>query len=116
MTTLFRLRRGSGTRASGFSLIELVVSIALLAVLLLILEKMTDSVMRSWRDGQARTDGFQSARTALEVMSRELAPAVVDTRMQFVVAPGTLLKKKGAPDVAPETPVMLWMSPMGEAG
>ncbi len=99
-----RRRNRPGSVTSGFSLIELMVSVALLAVLLLILEKVTDSVMRAWREGQARTDGFQSARTALEVMSRELSPAVVDTRLQFVVAPGTLLKAKGAPDVAPEAP------------
>lgn len=88
----------------------------LLGFLLLMLISVTDTASRAWRDGQSRAETFQSGRTALELLARELAPAVVDTRLQFVVGPGRLLADGGAAKVAPESPAILWMSPLGEAG
>jgi prepilin-type N-terminal cleavage/methylation domain-containing protein len=111
---IFRWRLRPPTRA--FTLVELLVSIALLSFLLLILASVTDSATRAWRDSQNHTDTLQSARTSLEILARELGPAVVDTRMQFVVAPGDILTKVGAQHVAPESPVLLWMAPLGEQG
>lgn len=89
---------------------------ALLTFLLLVLAGVTDAAGRAWRGGQSRTESFQSARTSLEIMARELTPAVVDTRMQFVVAPASVLAAAKATNVAPEAPVLLWMAPLGEDG
>ena len=100
----------------GFTLIEVLVSVSLIAYLMVILFSATDAASHAWRDGQARTDAFQSGRTTLEIMSRELTPAVVDTRMQFVVAPGSVLTKAGAPNVEANAPALLWMAPLGEDG
>jgi type II secretory pathway component PulJ len=105
--------RGKGP---AFTLVELLVSVALLAFLLLILSTVTDSARGAWSEGKKRTETFQSARTALELMARELTPAVVDTRMQFVVAPGEILKRVGARHVAADAPALLWMAPLGEDG
>jgi len=107
---------GRGHRASSaaFTLVELLVSISLLTFIMLILAGVTDAASRAWSGGKSRTETFQSARTALEIMARELSPAVVDTRMQFVVAPASLLTDAGAQNVAPNTPAMLWMAPLGE--
>ncbi|MEI9898638.1 MAG: prepilin-type N-terminal cleavage/methylation domain-containing protein [Chthoniobacter sp.] len=108
---------GARRRAvAAFTLVELLVSVALLTFLMLILVSITDSAGRAWREGQNRTEAFQSARTALEIVTRELTPAVVDTRMQFVVAPGTILTDAGATNVAPNSPAMLWMAPLGTDG
>ena len=100
----------------GFTLVEVLVSVSLLAYLLTILFSVSDVASRAWRDGQSRTDAFQSGRTTLEIMARELTPAVVDARMQFVVAPGSVLSKAGATNVAESAPAMLWMAPVGEDG
>lgn len=100
----------------GFSLIELLLSISLLAILLIVLTSFTDAAHRAWRDGQNRTETFQSARTTLELMAREITPAVVDTRTQFVIAPGALLSASGARNVAPESPTVLWLAPLGPKG
>jgi hypothetical protein len=89
---------------------------ALLSFLMLMLISMTDSAGRVWRDGRNRTESFQSARTALEILAREMTPAVVDTRMQFIVAPGTILTKAKAPNVVEESPTILWMAPLGDEG
>lgn len=115
-------RRDVSPRA-GLTLTELLVSMGLLTFLMLLLSSATESASRAWRDGQARTDTFQSARTALELMSRELSSAVVDTRMQFVIGPSTVIStvvkkdnRELAEKIAPEAPVILWMAPLGEDG
>jgi type II secretory pathway pseudopilin PulG len=101
---------------AAFTLVELLVSMALLTFIMLILAGVTESAGRAWREGQSRTETFQSARTALEIVSREITPAVVDTRMQFVLAPGDLLSRAGAKNVAPNSSALLWMAPLGEEG
>jgi prepilin-type N-terminal cleavage/methylation domain-containing protein len=107
---------GSRVLSAGFTLVELLVSLALLTFLMLVLGSVTESASRAWRDGQNRTETFQSARTSLEIVARELSPAVVDTRMQFVLAPSTILSAAGAKNVAPQSPALLWMAPLGENG
>ena len=102
--------------AGAFTLIELLLSMALLSILLIVLTSFTDAAHRVWRDSQTRTETFQSARTTLELLSREITPAVVDTRTQFVIAPGSLLSTVGARNVAPNSPTVLWMAPLGPNG
>lgn len=106
----------SARRFGAFTLVELMVSIALLSFLLLVLSGVTESARAAWTNGKRRVETFQNARAALEVMAREITPAVVDTRMQFVMAPGELLARAGALNVAEEAPALLWMAPLGENG
>src|SRR5690606_97383 len=82
----------------------------------IVLTSFTDAAHRAWRQGQNHTEAFQSARTSLEIMARELNPAVVDTRLQFVIGPPSILSSVGVTNIAPNTPVMLWMSPLGSKG
>lgn len=103
-------------RRSAFTLVELLASMGVLSFLMLILVSVTDSATRAWRGSQSRSDVFQSARTSLELVSRELTPAVVDTRMQFVVGPGSILADAGAKNVVQKAPVALWMAPLGDDG
>ena len=117
------MRFTASRRLAGLTLTELLVSMGLLTFLMLLLSSATESASRAWRDGQTRTDTYQSARTALDLMTRELGSAVVDTRMQFVIGPSTVLStivRKTNTDLAekfaPETPFILWMAPLGEDG
>lgn len=100
----------------AFTLVEMLVAVSLVTYLMIILFSATDAASRAWRDGQARTDAYQNGRTTLEIMAREITPAVVDTRMQFVVAPGKIIANAGAPLVDPKAPALLWMAPLGEDG
>ena len=61
--------------ARAFTLLELLVSVALLAFLMLMLAQITDSTSRAWQQGASRTETFQSARASLELLARELTPA-----------------------------------------
>jgi len=99
----------------------------LLGFLLVMMISVTESASRAWRDGRSRTENFQSARTALEIMTRELTPAVVDTNIQFVIAPPEVIttrippssnpnEKNEANFIALNAPVLLWLAPLGETG
>jgi hypothetical protein len=103
---------------SAFTLVELTVAMALLAFLMIILANMTDSASRAWCQGQSRAVTFQTARASLDLLARELAPAVVDTRMQFVVAPASILAPSliSPENIAADSPVLLWMAPRGNEG
>ena len=107
--------RGAGSR-SAFSVVEFLVAFTIFAVLMTLLLGAVAPVTKAWMDSKRRVESHQRARGALELLTRELTPAVVDTRMQLVVVPGSLLTDAGAPHVAPESPALLWMAPLGTGG
>jgi hypothetical protein len=94
----------------------MLVSVALLSFLMLMLVQITESTARAWQQGESRAETFQSARASLELLGRELTPSVVDTRTQFVIAPASILTAAGATNVAPNSPTILWMAPLGTDG
>ncbi len=59
---------------------------------------------------------YQNARSVLEIIAREAAPAIVDTRSQFALAPADILTAVGATNVAPQSSVLLWIAPLGQGG
>ncbi len=89
-------------------------SIVVLAMLIAFLGASVGPVLRMWNYGERRSQTYLSARSSLELVARELTPAVVDTRMQFVVMPGEELEEVGAKHIAPNSYAMLWMAPLGE--
>ena len=89
---------------------------AITTVVMVLLFGALEVVSSAWIDGERRIDTHQRARGALELVARELTPAVVDTRMQFVMLPSYLLADVGATHVVPNSPAMLWMAPIGTNG
>ena len=68
----------SGRRAAGFSLIEVLVVITLLAIIVLSLMEVFNSTQRAFRAGVTQTDVLESSRAAVELISSDLrgmAPA-----------------------------------------
>jgi prepilin-type N-terminal cleavage/methylation domain-containing protein len=100
----------------GFSVIELLVAFTVLSILMAILLAAVPSVTSTWIESERRIETYQRARGALELLTRELTPAVVDTRMQFIVLPGEELLDVGAQNVASLSPALFWMAPLGEGG
>jgi prepilin-type N-terminal cleavage/methylation domain-containing protein len=69
---------------NGFTLIELMASIAILGVMSFLLFAAFDQTSKAWLQGESRVETYSSARAALDYMSRELAQAVVSTNyLQF---------------------------------
>ena len=101
---------------AAFTILELMVSLVVFAAILVVFSTLTSGIVGMWTEGESRIETHQNARGALEIMTRELTPAVVDTRMQFAVISSSELARRGARHLVPGSPVMLWMAPLGELG
>ena len=68
--------RGKRRRASGFTMIELLVAMAVLALLVVLLMGIVESGTKLWRQSESRVDSYREARAALGIMSRDLGNAL----------------------------------------
>ena len=73
---------------AGFTLLELLVSSAILIVIIVLLVGMADGASRLWRDGERRREAVREARAGLEMITEDLHSAVITTN------PSTLLIKE----------------------
>lgn len=89
---------------------------SVLSVLLALLLAAVSSVSNLWIEGGRALQTRERARSSLELATRELAAAVVDPRMAFVVAPGSVLTSCGAAAVPPDSHAVLAMAPVGKGG
>ncbi len=91
-------------------------AIAVLSILLVLLFGSLASVSSLYIRSEEKVLSLEAGRANLELITRELTPAVVDTRIQFVILPGEHLAPSGAQEIAPHSPAILWMAPLGGAG
>ncbi|MGH8047169.1 MAG: PulJ/GspJ family protein [Chthoniobacterales bacterium] len=66
-------------RRSAFTLIELMVSMAILCVLIVILMSMVDGATKLWRMSENRVDSYREARAAINTISADLGGLLVST-------------------------------------
>ena len=67
----------------GFTLVELLLSVALIALLVVILAAMTNATAFSWRYTSAKIEQFRGAETAFETISRRLSQATLNTSWDY---------------------------------
>lgn len=67
----------------AFTMIELLVAMAVLAVLVVMLLGLVDSTSKLWRANESRVDAYREARAALSVMARDLGSASAGKKMDF---------------------------------
>lgn len=97
-----RLRRASGAQpagtrcAAGFSMLEVLVAMAVLSVLVVVLASVLDLASSNWIDGSSRTERRKGGRAVTAFMQKELAAAMLPIdrfaskttpNLQFVVNP-----------------------------
>jgi type II secretory pathway pseudopilin PulG len=68
----------------AFTLLEMLVSMVVLAVLVIAMMALVESATKLWRHNEGRTDACREARAALVVMARDLRNAVASTNANFV--------------------------------
>lgn len=68
---------------AGFSLVEILVSLAVLAILLLINVQVIDQVQSTWAASNARVSQFREARTAFDILVRNLSQATLNTYVDY---------------------------------
>ena len=66
-------------RLRGFSLPELLVSIAILSLLMLFTFQMMEQTQRTWLLAKENTSSYKEARSAFEVITRRLSQATLNT-------------------------------------
>lgn len=74
-----RRQKGPG----GFSLIELMVATAVLAILVVIIFNLTNAASSSLKYSSAKIEAFSSARSAFDVITRTLSAATLNTYYDY---------------------------------
>jgi uncharacterized protein (TIGR02599 family) len=69
--------------AKGFTLVEIMVSLAVLTILLLVSAQVIGQVQRTWSSANARTTQFKESRTAFDIIIRNLSQATLDTFVDY---------------------------------
>lgn len=68
---------------SGFSLIELLVAVAITALLVLLLANVGESAGSAWQRGAAQAETYSTARGSIGILGRELEGTVIDLDIGF---------------------------------
>jgi len=82
MKNHIRLKAAS-RRAHAFSLVEIMVSLAVLTILLLISAQVIGQVQATWSASNARVSQFKEARTAFDILSRNISQATLNTYIDY---------------------------------
>ena len=67
----------------GFTLLELMVSMSVLAVIMALVFQMLGSTQKAWAASKARTSVFREAREAFESMTRTISQATLNTYWDY---------------------------------
>jgi uncharacterized protein (TIGR02599 family) len=67
----------------GFTLVELIVAVGLLAIVLLLLASMTNSTASIWKLTSGKIEEFRSASNAFDSMTRRLSQATLNTYWDY---------------------------------
>lgn len=67
----------------AFTLVELLVSVALLSVLMLVLVSITNATQQTWSYTTSRVEQFREARSAFESMTRRISQATLNTYWDY---------------------------------
>jgi prepilin-type N-terminal cleavage/methylation domain-containing protein len=74
----------------GFTMIELLVAMAVLALLVVMLLGIVESGTKLWRENEGRIDSYREARAALGIISRDLANTIAANSSNNFFINGTL--------------------------
>lgn len=68
---------------SGFTIVELLVSTAILMLLLVILFQLTDRTTATWQYTKSKTEQFREARNAFDTITRRISQATLNTYWDY---------------------------------
>ena len=68
----------------GFTLLELLASMAILALIAAILFAAFDQASRGWQRAENRVETFTQARAALDLMAKDISQAIATTNISFL--------------------------------
>jgi len=103
-------------RPNSFSLVEVLVAIAILSILMVVLLAMTTSLMATWQIGQAKNERRAVGQAVLDRISRDLRQAALPSSrsntnsLEFVINPGTMSTNYELPQA------LFWQAPVATDG
>lgn len=68
---------------TGFSLAEMLVSLAVLSIILVVTFGAVEGMQRSWKVTSSHVEQFREARTAFEIVTRNLGQATLNTYLDY---------------------------------
>ena len=72
----------------AFTLLELLVAMAVMALIMVLIGQMFSAVSKSWKSNTGRAASFAAARAAFEAMSRNLSQATLATYLSYADSDG----------------------------
>lgn len=127
----------------AFTLVEVLVSMVILAMMMLIITSVIGQAQRSWRAASSRITQFREARQAFDTVTRSLRQATINSRRDYFYANGavvpqdpkeppaglkvtaelgikigratTLFQGAGGPDIVPGHGIV-FQAPLGKTG
>lgn len=76
------------TKIRAFSLVEMMVSLAVLALMMIVLAQVTNSTSKLWQGTNDKISAFQNARAAFETMTQTLSQATLNTYFDYYDSSG----------------------------
>ncbi len=71
------------SRSRAFTLVEIMVSLAVLTILLMISAQVIGQVQSTWSASNARVSQFKEARTAFDILTRNISQATLNTYIDY---------------------------------
>ncbi|RME76457.1 MAG: prepilin-type N-terminal cleavage/methylation domain-containing protein [Planctomycetota bacterium] len=96
----------AGERRSGFTLIELMVAMALMVIIVFQIQVVFSSARRLYERSDAMVQVFQNARNALDILERDLRNAVRTDQMEFFNDRATAAFGRGSYNPGEEIPAL----------
>lgn len=78
-----KFNSGEKLKVSGFTLVEILVSMSVLSVLLLVSAQVIGQIQNTWTTSNARISQFREARTAFDIITRNLSQATLNTYLNY---------------------------------
>lgn len=128
-------RQGGGAQTASFTLVEMLVALAVLSAIMLLLLALMSSISKMWRYSNSKMETFRESRDAFEVMTRRIGQATLATYwsynpplsgygglptsyvrmsdLQIVIGPAGTLIGSGAADPAHPGSAIFFHAPLG---
>ncbi|MEQ1933978.1 MAG: Verru_Chthon cassette protein C [Fimbriimonadaceae bacterium] len=85
----------------GFTLVEVMVSMVVLAIMMMLIAQIIGQTQKSWRMASTRLSQFREARIAFDTITRNLRQSTLDAYRDFVYSNGTNIPKSNRPEDFP---------------
>lgn len=79
----FNLSTSHPRKGAAFTLVEVLVSMTILIILLLVSAQVIGTVQSTWTTSNARVSQFREARTAFDIITRNLSQATLNTYIDY---------------------------------